>query len=869
MYSILKIQEILAAEPLQLPKKSAIIEHFLTDTRRVAFPETSLFFPLVGRLHDGHDFIAEAYARGVRNFLVSKSTFLFQNFKDANFLKIDSILRGIQDLAAAHRRTFPDLEVVGITGSNGKTVVKEWLFQLLREDYNIVRSPKSYNSKTGVPLSVWQIKPENNLAIFEAGISTTNEMAVLENIIRPTIGVFTMIGEAHNEGFEDIHQKIEEKIKLFINCNLIIFCNDDKRINNAIKKHFPTKQLLTWSKDNNNEADLQLIDYQMVGNKAHCNFKLNINSELIKNNYFNSINNDSELIKNDLELIKNNSELINNTIKITIPFTDTASINNAATCLLIALALKKDPSVFLEKFEKLEPIEMRLELKRGVNNSFIVNDAYNSDFTSLALALDFIAQNTRLQRTLILSDILQSGQDARILYQKVADLLTEKGISKLIGIGSEITAIQPFLNQNINAVFFESTYLFLNQTKNIDFQNQIVLLKGARPFAFERIAERLAEKNHKTVLEINLNALTHNLSVFKNLIANSEGKTPKIMAMVKASAYGNGSDEVARLLEYNHADYLAVAYADEGIELRHAGIKLPIMVMNPEEASFDALQRYDLEPEIYSVRLLENLSNFLKKSENTEGSLSAKIHLKLDTGMHRLGFETFDIQRVIEILNANKNIQVVAIFTHLAASEAALHDGFTHLQVERFTAMYDKISEGIGYKPMRHVLNSSGIVRFPNYRFDMVRLGIGLYGVDSSTEIQQHLHVVQTLKATISQIRRVPKTESIGYSRRGQLTKDSIIATISIGYADGLLRGAGNGRFSVGIHGQRAPIVGGVCMDMTMIDITDIPNVVEGDEVEIFGENVPVQNLADALNTIPYEVFTGISERVKRVYFQE
>ena len=861
MYPILKIQQILAAEPLQLPNKSAVIEHFLTDTRRVAFPETSLFFPLVGRLHDGHDFIAEAYAHGIRNFLVSKSTFLFQNFKDANFLKIDSILRGIQDLAAAHRREFPDLEVIGITGSNGKTVVKEWLFQLLREDYNIVRSPKSYNSKTGVPLSVWQIKPENDLAIFEAGISTTNEMAVLENIIKPTIGIFTMIGDAHNEGFKDIEEKIEEKIKLFNNCNLIIFNNDNVRVSNLIKKYYPLKQLLTWSKEHNN-TDLQLIDYQIVGNKTICNFKLNINSQLIKNNYFNSIN-------NYLELIKNNSELINNTIKITIPFTDTASIHNAATCLLTLLSLKKDPSVFVPKFEKLEPIEMRLELKRGVNNSFIVNDAYNSDFTSLSLALDFIAQNTRLQRTLILSDILQSGQNPKILYQKIANLLTEKGISKFIGIGTEITEIQPFLNKNINATFFKSTYLFLNQIKNIDFQNQIVLLKGARPFAFERIAERLSEKNHKTVLEINLNALTHNLSVFKKLIANSEGKPPKIMAMVKASAYGNGSDEVARLLEYNHADYLAVAYADEGIELRHAGIRLPIMVMNPEEASFDALQRYDLEPEIYSVGLLENLSTFLKKLENTEGSLSAKIHLKLDTGMHRLGFEKPDIQRVIEILNNNKNIQVAAIFTHLAASEAAQHDGFTHLQVERFTAMYDQISAGIGYKPMRHVLNSSGIVRFPNYRFDMVRLGIGLYGVDGSAEIQQDLHVVQTLKATISQIRRVPKTESIGYSRRGQLTKDSIIATISIGYADGLLRGAGNGRFSVGIHGQRAPIVGGVCMDMTMIDITDIPNVMEGDEVEIFGENVPIQYLADALNTIPYEIFTGISERVKRVYFQE
>jgi Alr-MurF fusion protein len=523
---------------------------------------------------------------------------------------------------------------------------------------------------------------------------------------------------------------------------------------------------------------------------------------------------------------------------------------------------------------------------------------------SLSLALDFIAQNAQLSRTLILSDILQSGQNAATLYRKVADLLVEKGITKLIGIGTEITAILPFLNKNIASQFFESTQLFLNQTKNIDFQNQIILLKGARPFVFERIAERLSEKNHKTVLEINLNALTHNLSVFKNILrrefevnslkfeersgmlktleapqisalsSNFKPQTsnsPKIMAMVKASAYGNGSDEVARLLEYNHVDYLAVAYADEGIELRQAGITLPIMVMNPEEASFDALRRYELEPEIYSLRVLENFAKSLSynfKLQISNFKLS-KIHLKLDTGMHRLGFELNDIPRVVEILKENKNIQVAAVFTHLAASEAAEHDAFTRLQVERFSTMYAQIVEGIGYKPMRHVLNSSGIIRFPEYRFDMVRLGIGLYGVDGSAEIQPQLQVVQTLKATISQIRHVSKSESIGYSRRGKLERDSIIATISIGYADGLLRGAGNGRFSVGIHGQRAPIIGGVCMDMTMIDITDIPNVIEGDEAEIFGEQIPVQELANALQTIPYEVFTGISERVKRVYFQE
>ena len=856
-YSISTIKDILKGEYWVNEETSdsvVAIEHLLIDSRKISFPQTSLFFAIVGERHDGHDFIVDAYKSGVRNFIISNVQNIDnQHLKDAIFIKVPDVLRGLQDLAAHHRAQFPKLQVIGITGSNGKTIVKEWLYQLLKDDFNIVRSPKSYNSQVGVPLSVWQINETHDLAIFEAGISTTGEMEHLEHIIQPTIGIFTNLGTAHTEGFASDEEKIKEKFKLFKNVKTLI-CRQDELM------RFPKIQIkgeiINWSK--NNQSNAQLIDIQHFKSKTF--FKL---------------------------IFKNNA------LDIEIPFTDSASIENATTCILTLLVLKKDLfsnqnmlKFFIEKLSRLEPIAMRLEMKAGINGCLIVNDSYNSDFNALQIALDFMAQQSRqLKRTVVLSDILQSGQDADILYKKVADLMLEKGISKLIVIGKDVLKIKIFIAQTIDCQYFTTTTDFLKSINNADFQNEIILLKGARQFEFERIAERLSQKSHKTVLEINLNALTHNLFFFKSLL-QPQGTLPKpkIMAMVKASAYGNGSDEVARLLEFHKVDYLAVAYSDEGIALRNAGVKMPIMVMNPEEESFDALIRFDLEPEIYSLNILKQFVNFIKNEEivtasrtRQEGVLhfkkgatkKFKIHLKLDTGMHRLGFESIDIQEVIQILNANKNIYVASIFTHLAASEAAEHDHFTEEQVRRFMEMYNQISDEINDKPMRHVLNSSGITRHPNYHFEMVRLGIGLYGIDSNGAFQNQLQVVQTLKASISQIKNVPQNETIGYSRRGILKRDSRIATISIGYADGLLKGAGNGQFSVYLHGQRAPIVGSVCMDMTMIDVTDILEAKEGDDVEIFGSHIPVQELSKVLNSIPYQVFTGISERVKRVYFQE
>jgi Alr-MurF fusion protein len=843
MYPISHIIKVIEGQAT-LSARDSQIEHLLIDSRKISFPESSLFFAIVGARHDGHDFIEDVYKSGVRYFVVSQDIDN-QFFTDAIFINVNDVLRALQDLAAYHRSQFPKLKVIGITGSNGKTVVKEWLYQLLKDDYNIVRSPKSYNSQVGVPLSVWQIRPEHTLAIFEAGISQKGEMEKLERIIQPRIGILTNIGSAHDEGFASREEKLSEKLILFNKCGRIYYKRDDNLIDSALKS-FPLGVKRAWGQAR--EATLTIKEFHFQADDC-------IIEAIYRNKVFG--------------------------VSLTVPFKDVVSLENIIHCWNVLLNFNVENNIINKRVKKLEPVAMRLELKAGINGCLIVDDAYNFDLNALQIALDFVNQQSRhLKKTVVLSDMLQSGKNMERsdipnpfgtegIYETISQLLVEKKIERVIGIGEDVLKLKNILPQNIDFQHFTSTKYFLSQIKNTDFHNEIILLKGARPFAFEQITNRLALKAHKTVLEINLNALVHNLHVFTQKLKPNV----KIMAMVKASAYGNGSDEVARLLEFHKVDYLAVAYADEGIDLRNAGVKLPIMVMNPEEASFDALRRFDLEPEIYSLSLLKNYIDFVEKiqleSQNTEGVSVFKIHLKLDTGMHRLGLEPLDIQQVISFLNQNNKIRIASIFTHLAATEAAEHDGFTQQQVARFETIYAQITEGVGYKPMRHVLNSSGIARHPHFQFEMVRLGIGLYGIDGSGDFQQSLQVVQTLKATISQIRNVPKTETVGYSRRGLLARDARIATISIGYADGLLRGAGYGRFSVALHGKLAPIVGSVCMDMTMIDVTDIPEAMEGDDVEIFGSQIPVQTLANVLNTIPYEIFTTISERVKRVYFQE
>ncbi|HFB99543.1 MAG TPA: bifunctional UDP-N-acetylmuramoyl-tripeptide:D-alanyl-D-alanine ligase/alanine racemase [Phaeodactylibacter sp.] len=819
MYPIQQIQ--IATSGVFLKKKIAAsaIEYLLFDSRLLNFPKATLFFAIQAERRDGHDFIANLYQKGVRNFIVEKKI-KTRPFPKANFILVKNSVHALQQLAIFHRNQF-SLKTIGITGSNGKTIVKEWLLQFLQNDYRVVASPKSYNSQIGVPMSVWLIKKEHTLGIFEAGISTVGEMKFSEKIIQPEIGIFTNIGDAHNQGFENIGQKINEKLKLFANCKTIVYCKDDIRVHEQMQQ-FGQKKLFDWSKKTT--AKLQIISTHKRTQQT------------------------------TITAIFNKKE-----ITITIPFTDEASIENAIHCWALLLFFKKKNTWIAQKIQQLRPIPMRLEIKAGVNNCLIINDSYNADLTALKIALNHLEQQGKLnQRTLILSDILQLGKNKKQTYQTVAQLIEDKKISKLIGIGHDVFLLKKFLNKNIQKLFFKTTLDFLKKTKSLDFQNENILLKGARPFAFEKIAERLSQKNHKTVLEINLNALVHNLNVYNRFL---HPKT-KIIAMVKAAAYGSGSIEIAKLLEFQKVDYFAVAYADEGVELRKAGIHLPIIVLNPEEAIFDILENHLLEPEIYSLDLLEKLAQrFSHKNQKI------LVHLKLDTGMKRLGFEEKDLKQLVDFLKKNPQLKVQSIFSHLVGSEAKKHDDFTKKQVARFQKMYDYISTAIKKRPMRHILNSSGINRFPEYQMEMVRLGIGLYGIDGSAEIQNQLQKVHTLKATISQIKNVATHETIGYSRKGIAKQPMRIATISIGYADGLMRVVGNGKFSVLIQGKRASIVGNICMDMCMVNVTDIPEAAIGDEVIIFGYHPTVEALAKAMNTIPYEIFSTISERVRRVYF--
>ncbi|MEI6409771.1 MAG: bifunctional UDP-N-acetylmuramoyl-tripeptide:D-alanyl-D-alanine ligase/alanine racemase [Bacteroidota bacterium] len=824
--SITSICETMQAEWLQQVNPGAVIEYLLFDSRQISAPTLSLFFALPGKRHDGHAHLVDAYRAGVRNFVVSRRIDL-EEMPEANVLLTSNTLNALQLLAIRHREKF-NLPVIGITGSNGKTIVKEWLFQLLSPDFTIVRSPKSYNSQIGVPLSVWKIKSRHNLAIFEAGISQSDEMTALARIIQPAIGIFTNIGPAHREGFSSETAKIQEKMNLFEGCNTLIYCADHEKIAKAVQEWEKTgaRKGFSWSKTGL-PADLQLTEIEALADGS-TRFKVK------------SANSPEGPA-------------------FTIPFSDPASIENAGHCLALMFHLGITEDVARARLARLEPVEMRLELKAGINRSVLINDSYNNDLSSLSIALQFAAQQARNGRlTLILSDILQSGQSEAVLYEKVAAAISGQNVHKIIGIGTAVPALKPFLPERMEAYFYPDTDAFLQQFSQHKFEDELILLKGARPFTFERIASRLEQKAHKTVLEVNMSALIHNLNVYNRLLQPGA----RMMVMVKAAGYGSGAAEVAKLLEFHKVDYLGVAYTDEGIELRHAGVNLPILVLNPEPSGFDALYRHRLEPEVYSLNQLEELIRYAGHEKQMA------VHLKLDTGMHRLGFEPKDLEALVNRLKDYPNLQVKTVFTHLSASDAPAHDAFTHHQAAIFTQSYEVIRAALGYAPLRHIVNTGGIARFPEYHFDMVRLGIGLYGIDSSG-LQDQLQVVNTLKATISQVKEVPAGETVGYNRNGPVTKPSRIATISIGYADGFLRLAGNGRYSVLIHGQAAPTIGNVCMDMSMVDVSRIFNAREGDEVIIFGAQQPVQELAKTLQTIPYEVFTNISERVKRVYWQE
>lgn len=822
-YTINDIAAVVSAE--KIGASSAIIEHLLVDSRKIVFPERSLFFALPGPRRDGHDFIAEVYGRGVRCFVVNTS-FTDTTFDDAVFLRVNDVLQSLQQLTTHHRNQF-NIPVIGITGSNGKTIVKEWLYQLLSPDHSIVRSPRSYNSQIGVPLSVWQMNESHTLAIFEAGISVPGEMEKLAALIQPTSGILTNIGEAHNEGFIDYDQKLSEKLKLFKDCEYVIARRKEIHVRKEYLEIELQTKFITWGLAAENEFIIEEI-------------KKESNQTFIK-------------------IIFNKQE-----VGFTIPFSDDASIENSITCCCVMLQLRYKAEIISERISGLQAVEMRLQQKKGVNNSCIINDSYSNDPYSLSIALDYLKQQAGDNRTtVILSDFIQSADDKDRLYENVAAELQQRKIKKLIGIGRDISANK----KKITSLFkgkvtcFQTADDFFEAVTAHQFKDEHVLLKGARIFEFEKIGHWLEQKVHQTVLEVNLTALIHNLKVYQSLLKPST----KVMAMVKAFSYGSGTAEVARVLQFHKVDYLAVAYADEGVELRKAGISLPIMVMNPDEMSFDAIVQYDLEPEIYGIHILNSFSSFIE----AQGLQQFPVHIKIDTGMHRLGFEPVEIGELCSQLQNQKSLAVRSVFSHLVASDAAEHDAFTKQQASIFNDACNKIQAVLNYSFIKHVGNSSAINRHPLLQYDMVRLGIGLYGVDSSTEMQQQLQTVATLRSTISQIKKVSAGETVGYNRKGVITQDSIIATVRIGYADGLSRHLGNGRGKMLVKGKVAPIIGNVCMDMTMIDITRINGVSVGDEVEIFGRNIPVSRVAEWMDTIAYEVLTSVSQRVKRIYVEE
>lgn len=821
---------------LELPPTGAsglVVEQLLTDSRRLVFAEQTLFFALPGPRRDGHDFIESLYDQGVRCFVVNRGidlSTLKAYCTGAIFFEVPNCLAALQKIAAYHRSKF-DMPVMGITGSNGKTTVKEWLYQLLHPSFNMVRSPRSFNSQVGVPLSVWKMDSSYDLAIFEAGISTTGEMQQLASIIKPTIGVLTHMGPAHAEGFNSMPEKIKEKLQLFETVDTLVYGKDQIQGYSLEGDASVFKRPVTfysWSR----LVPATLVVTQEINKGSFTELTVSYNSQ-------------------------------NHTINI--PFTDKASIDNAVLCMLTLLSLGKDFSYIKEGIKQLTAVDMRMQLKKGINGCTFINDSYNLDFDSFVAAGFYLqAQAAGRASSIIVSDFAETGESNRDIYSKVAKHAAALGLKRFIGIGPQIKKHQSviekeFLAPGTEFYFFDSTISFLQQFRPKDFSNEIILLKGARVFEFERIANWLEQKMHETVLEINLTSLAHNVKQIQNAI----GSTTKLMAVVKAFSYGNGSAEVARTLASVKTDYLAVAYVDEGVELRRAGIHLPIMVMSPDEAGFEAMVAYGLEPEIYSFEIYNAFASFL----NVQGLASYGIHLKINTGMNRLGFEPSEASLLAQKLVTDQRMIVKSVMSHLVASDAPEHDLFTAEQIVVFEKVCNTLQENIGYSYIRHIANSHAVQRHPASRLDMVRVGIGLYG--TSATAGSDIRKVATLKTTIAQIRQVPAGASVGYERAAIMEKDTRIATVRIGYADGYDRRFSSGAGKMYINGVLCPVVGLVCMDMTMIDVTDVKDISLQDEVEIFGEHIAIETLATWSGINMYEMMSGINARVKRIYIEE
>ena len=822
-YTIEKITTLIGAH--RYGTADANIGFLLTDSRSLCFPKETLFFALKSERHDGHEFITELYKRGVRNFVVERVPENYEAlFPQTNFLKVESSLIALQRLAERHRDEF-NIPVVGITGSNGKTMVKEWLYQLLSPSVVVTRSPRSYNSQIGVPLSVWLLNEQTRVGVFEAGISQPGEMLALRDIIQPTIGVLTNLGSAHQENFKSMEDKCREKLILFHDAKAIVYCEDDKTVSHVISEYDYKGEIISWSM-HNPKATLYVS-------------------------------------RVDKEDITSTIDYIYKGVKgqFSLPFIDDASVTNAISCLAVALHLGIEAKTIDKRMAKLEPVAMRLEVKEGQHGCTLINDSYNSDINSLDIALDFMNRrpdHKGRKRTLILSDICQSGLEPEALYAEVSDLAVKRGVEKFIGIGPELKA-QASLIKTSEKHFFNDCREFIQSDVFRQLHDEVILIKGARQFGFDQLTELLVQKVHETILEVNLGAVVKNLNYYRSFMKPET----KLVCMIKADAYGAGSVEIAKTLQDHLVDYLAVAVADEGVTLRKNGITSNIMIMNPEMTAFKTMFDYNLEPEVYSFRLLDALVEAAQK----EGITNFPVHIKLDTGMHRLGFNPKeDMDKLIDRLKHQSAIIPRSVFSHFVGSDSDDFDKFSTQQFELFDYGSKKLQAAFSHHIIRHIDNSAGIEHFPERQLDMCRLGLGLYGIDPRDN--RVLSNVSTLKTTILQLRHVPAGDTVGYSRKGKITRDSIIAAIPIGYADGLNRHLGNGHCYCLVNGQKAPYVGNICMDVAMIDVTGI-DCKEGDSVEIFGDHLPVTVLSDVLDTIPYEVLTGISNRVKRVYFQD
>lgn len=810
------------------------IKLVLTDSRTLTDASRTLFFAIPTKRNNGSRYVSELYSQGVRDFVIPADLEIsmltaIESLPDVNLWRVPDVVAALQQLVAYHRGLF-DIPVVGITGSNGKTIVKDWIAQMLAPDHHLAVSPRSYNSQIGVPLSVWQLAPEHDMAIFEAGVSEPNEMYRLQKVIQPTIGIFTNIGQAHDENFLTRTQKIAEKLHLFTHCQTLIYCSDHKDIHMLLSQQesFREVRRFTWGSGPDNAVRLLSVE---TGDKC-----------------------------THLSVCHQDRDHL-----VTIPFVDRASVENAMHCITMLFFLGYDADEIARRCATLTPVAMRLEMNEGINNSLLINDSYSLDLNSLSIALDFLQHDSQhYKKTLVMSDFVQSGLLDSELYGQVSALLAQRGITKFIGIGPALLINRDFFGDIPDTAFFSSTEEFLHHQDFEDFKNETILLKGARKFGFEAIAKALQRKSHETIMEVNLAALVHNLNYYRSRIKPST----KLMAMVKASSYGAGKVEVANTLQFNHVDYLTVAYSDEGVELRRNGITVPIMVMNPEEESFEDIVRYHLEPDIYSFRIFDAFSEvarlFLKQGEKIP------VHVELDTGMHRLGFSGADISGIVErFSHPNSVLSVKSLFSHLACSEDPEMDHFTNAQIDKFRNWCGQLKAALHNDDICcHILNSSGITRFPEAQMDMVRLGIGLYGIAPEPSVQAHLLPVSRLKTRISQLKEIPQGDSVGYNRRWVAQRPSRIAILPIGYADGLSRHLGCENGKVLVSGCEAPIIGSICMDMCFVDVTDLP-CHEGDEVTIFGDASLLQKISTAAGTIPYEILTSVSPRVKRVYFQE